>query len=82
MDFHVSPGFHALSLVDLLCHERDVYGLPVKVCCIRRCFSDISAVHEPEPGRHGGGELNEGVIDKGEGGRAGHVLPLGTGRST
>ena len=71
-----------MTTKDLLCHEGDVYGLPVKVCRIGRCLSDISAVHEPEPGRDGGGELNEGVVDKRQGGRARHILPLGTGRST
>ena len=59
----------------VLCHERDMDGFPVelggKLCGLR----DVPAVHEPEAGRDGGGEV-DAVLDEGERGGAGHVLPL------
>ena len=44
-------------------HERYVNGLSVEVGGVSRRFAYISAVHEPEPGRHGGGEL-DAVVNK------------------
>ena len=41
----------------------------------------IAAVHQPEPGAHGGGEV-DAVIDEGERSAACDILPLSPGGAT
>ena len=55
-----------------------MYGLPVEFSGELCCLLDVPAVHEPEPGRDGRGEV-DAVLDKGQRGGSGDVLPLGTG---
>lgn len=50
-------------------------GLLVELGGHARRLANVSAVHQPKAGRHGGGEGNA-VVDEGERRRAGHVLPL------
>ena len=61
-----------------LCHERHMDGLFVEAGCHLGGLGHVAAVHQPEPGAHGGGEV-DAVIDEGERSAAGDILPLGPG---
>ena len=65
----------------LLGHVGHVDGFPVEVGGHFGGLGDVAAVHEPEAGRHGGGEGNA-VVDKGQRSGSGHVLPLSAGSAT
>ena len=54
---------------------------PVQFGCHFGGLADIPAVHQPEPGGDGGGEV-DAIVDEGQGGRASHILPLSPGRAT
>ena len=64
----------------LLGHERYMNSLFVEGGGHLGCLGHVSAVHQPEPGADGGGEV-DAVVDEGEGGAARDVLPLGSRRS-
>ena len=53
-------------------------GLFVEAGCHLGGLGHVAAVHQPEPGAHGGGEV-DAVIDEGERSAAGDILPLGPG---
>ena len=53
-------------------------GLFVEAGCHLCGLGHVAAVHQPEPGAHGGGEV-DAVIDEGERRAAGDILPLGPG---
>ena len=65
----------------LLGHVGHVDGFPVEVGGHFGGLGDVAAVHEPEAGRHGGGEGNA-VVDKGQRSGSGHILPLSAGSAT
>lgn len=61
-------------------HERNVNRLPVEFRCVLGRLGYVSAVHEPEPRRDGGGEVDT-VVDERERRGARDVFPLGSRRS-
>ena len=62
-------------------HERNVNRLPVEFRGVLGRLGYVSAVHEPEPRRDGGGEV-DAVVDERERRGASDVLPLGSRRPT
>lgn len=77
------PGL--LQLVPLaehnkLSHEGHMDGLTIQLSGHFGGFGYIAAVHQPKPGRDGGGKA-DAVINKGEWRGSRHILPLRTGRT-
>lgn len=65
---------------DLLGHERNMNSFPIELGGHLGGILNIPTIHEPESGRHSGGEWNT-ILDKREWGGACHVFPLSSGRA-